>query len=125
MAQALAALALQRLDFRQDHRNIFLLLLEHCAARRQHLKEFDQLGTLAFGRFVEIQQLAYFGKRQAEALAAKDELDPYALPLGVDPAPAVAPRGKQALVLVIADRASGQREFSREVGNAVADGIGT
>src|ERR1700676_2209125 len=118
MAQTLAALPLQGLDFRQDHRNIFLLLLEHCSARRQHLQEFDQLRTLAFGRLVEIQQLAYLRKRQAEALAAKDELDAYTLPLGVDPAPAVASRGKQPLVFVITDGASGQREFSGEVGNA-------
>ena len=58
-------------------------------------------------------------KREAEALAAQDQLDPRALALAVDPGePAPAGR-EQALVLVEADRARRQREFLRELGNGI------
>ena len=59
------------------------------------------------------------GSRTARspALAAQDQLDPHPLALAVD-ARAPAPLGReQALVLVEADRARGQREFVRELGD--------
>src|ERR1700688_5051300 len=109
-SQTLPALALERVDLRQHGGDVLALLIEHGAARGEHLQELDQLRPLALRRLVQIEQLADLGQRKPEPLASQYQLDAHPLALGVDaPAPG-APRREQALVLVKADRARRQRK---------------
>jgi hypothetical protein len=52
----------------------------------EHLQELDELRPLAAGRRVDVEELADLGKREAEPLAAQDQLDSRSLALAVDPA---------------------------------------
>src|ERR1700676_233521 len=117
------ALPFQRIDLGEDDRDVLLLLIEHGAALRKHLQEFDQLRPLPLGRLVKVEQLADLAQRKAEALAAQNQLDAHSLALGVDAPLSRAPRGKQAFTLVEADRARREREFLGELGNAVGTGF--
>src|SRR5207253_2302075 len=102
--------------------DVLLLLQQPRPTVRQQRKELRELGALVAGDFVEIQQLADLGQREPETLAAQDELDADALAIAVNTSAAVAARRDQSAILVEADRARGQREFARKVGDRVGGG---
>jgi len=124
MAQALAALSFERVDFFEHDCDVFLLLLEHGAALGEHLQELDELRAFAARRGIQIEQFANFRKRQPEPLATQDKLDAHPFTFTVDAATPAAARRKQTLVLVEAYRAGRQRELPGEVGNGERYGIG-
>src|SRR5271155_1747593 len=124
MPQAFTALALERVDFLEHDCDVLLLLLEHGAALGKHLQELDELRALAAGCRIQLEQFANFRQREPQPLAAQDQLDAHPLAFTVDAAAAAAARREQALVLVEAYRAGGQREFPGEVGNGERYGIG-
>ena len=72
---------------------------------------------------VQIEQFANLRKRQAQPLAADDELDAHALAFAVDAAAPVALRRQQSFVLVKPDRAGRQRELLGEIGDTVSGGV--
>ena len=78
-------------------------------------------GRSLLRRLVQIEQLADLRQRQAEPLAAQDELDAHPLALAVDSAAPAAPRRQQSFVLIEPDRAGRQREFLGEIGDTVGD----
>ena len=87
---------------------------------RPSTQELRQLRTLVASDFVQIEELADLRERQAEALAAQDQLDAHPLALAVDARAARPLRRQQAAILVEADRARGQRELLRELGDRVS-----
>src|SRR5690348_5068193 len=101
-----------RLDLAQlieRERDLLALLLELGDARaaagqcRAHLLEMIGIGV------VEVEQLFDVGKREAEALAAQDELETGAVARAIDALPADALRRQQAVILIEADGAMRQR----------------
>ena len=80
-----AAVALDERDLGQHRVDVLPLLVEHRAPVGEHLQELGELRPLVAGRRVDVEELADLGQREAEPLAAQDQLDPRALALAVDP----------------------------------------
>src|SRR6185312_5182879 len=114
VAQLPAAFALDAVDLGERRVDVLLLLQEPRAAVGQELEELGELAALVARHLVHVEELADLGEREAQALAPQDQLQPDPLALAVDAHAPRALRRQQALVLVEADRARGQREFLRE-----------
>src|SRR5205085_666894 len=103
--QELPRLRLEDADLREHLVDVAALALELLAPRLQRAHELEELRTLVGRRVVELEHLAHLGEREAQALAAQDELEAHVFALAVDAPPARAPGRDQPLVLVEADRA--------------------
>src|SRR5690348_4226800 len=82
--------------------------------RLEHLAEALELRALVAARLVHVDQLAYLGEREAEALAAQRELDPRAGARRIDAPLSVAARREKPLALVEADGARRDVELACE-----------
>ena len=78
-----------------EHRVDVLALLQQsrCGDREQHQERLPAARARC-GDFVEVEQLADLRQRQAEPLAAQDQLEAHALALAVDAVAAVARSGR-------------------------------
>src|SRR4029079_17328647 len=82
--QAPAAVALDAVDFREHRHDVLALLQEPHPALGEERQERRQLRALVALDFIEVEQFTDLGQREAEALAAQDQLEPHALALAVD-----------------------------------------
>ncbi|CAM5411919.1 hypothetical protein SSTU70S_01587 [Stutzerimonas stutzeri] len=100
--------------------NVQQLLLQLLAALGDHLQHDIQLFLVAGLGVVELDQRLAFGQREADALAAQDQLQRDAILGRVDALLAGgAGRGEHALFFVEADGAGGDVQLVGQIGNAV------
>jgi hypothetical protein len=85
--------------------DVLALLLQRGEALAELLQRLGHLGRAAVVLVVEVHQFADLDQRQADALAAQDQLQAAAVLVGIDAVDAVAGGREQALVLVEAQRA--------------------
>ena len=93
----------------QGERDLVLLALELGDARPPLGERGAQLLQMIGVDVVEIEQLLDVGQREAQTLAAQDELEPRPVARAVDAIAADALRRQQALILIEADRARRKR----------------
>ena len=113
------AFALDAVDLGQHRVDVLLLLQQAAAAIGQQVQELGELRPLVVRDLVEVEQFRDLGQREAQPLAAQDQLQPDPLALAVDPRASLPGGRDQPLVLVEADRARRQREFAGEFGDRV------
>src|SRR5690606_9559503 len=97
--------------------DIFTLRLERDDALLVLLQRRLRLGALI--DFVEIEDFLDLDKREADALAAQDQLQLGAVAMRVDAVHAVAARRQQTLVFIEAERARRDLELSSQLRNRV------
>ncbi len=100
--------------------DVLALLLEGGDALAELSQRGGVLGHPAVALVVESEDLPDLGQRQADALAAQDELQAGAVLVGIDPVEAVARRREQPLVLVEAQRARRGAELAAELADGEA-----
>src|SRR5882672_2950675 len=110
--QELFRLALEAADLLEHLVDLLALAFELFAARGERSGEFLELRLFVGRGIVEREHLAHLGKGEPESLAAQNELQTHAVPLGINPATAVAPGREQTLVLIEADRPRGDVELA-------------
>src|SRR3569623_890827 len=81
--------------------------------REQHLRDEPP----AVADVVQVDQLANIGQREADSLPAQDPRQPRAVAVRIDALRAATLRRDQPLILVEPQRACGNAEFGRQVGN--------
>ncbi|MNO77088.1 hypothetical protein D3C76_681860 [compost metagenome] len=113
---------LGRVQFQLHLLDVQELLVQLGAACGNLLHEGFQLLVVAAAGVVEIDQFLALGQREADALAAQDQLQRDQVLRAVDAFLAAAFGAEHALFLVEADGAGGDIQFAGQVGDAVGDG---
>src|SRR5512145_1342042 len=108
-------LLFERLDLGELRLEIRLLLQQARLVGLKHREEALELWPLVAPGLVHVDEVADFGEREAEPLAAERELEPRAVARRIDAALAFAAGREQALILVEADCARGDVELAREL----------
>src|SRR6185312_5485275 len=106
----------QLLEGERDLLALPLELGDARAAARQcgaHLLQVIGIGV------VEVEQLLDVGQREAQALAAQDELEAGAVARAIDALAPDALRRQQAMILVEADGAVRQRQLARQIADRI------
>ena len=94
-------------DLAQRDPEVLALMFERAAVRRQHTEEGLQPRRGVRRRVVQVDERPDLGRRQPQPIAPQRELQARAVAVGADAVAARPGRGRQAAVLVEADRARG------------------
>src|SRR5215469_12266217 len=115
---------LDRPELLERERDLALLPLQLLDAGTAFQQRRAQLLDMVRVDVIEIEQLLDVGQREAQALSAQDELEPYPVAMAVDAIAADASRRQQAVILIKADGAMRDRELAREVADRIKAGGG-